>query len=66
MSYIRDTRSDEEVFRQLQREAEAQRDENAMAAEIRHHLTEKNGHPPLQVKTDAPLSLTGQWGGEKP
>lgn len=60
MTYTRDTRTDAEVFLHLQREANAKRDVDEMARDARRFLTEQNGYPPLKVKTDAPLTLTGQ------
>ena len=62
MLHLQDTRSDEEVFRVLQERA---RNVDTMAAEARAHLEARNGKPLTKVKTDAPLSLTGQWGGEQ-
>jgi len=41
--------------------------EDQIAAEIRDHLIRKNGgQAPIRVKTDAPLSVTGQWSNEPP
>lgn len=64
MSYenLNDKRTDEEVFRQLEKEA---RSVDLMAEQIRDCLEQKKGGKLSQVKTDAPLSLSGQWGGAR-
>lgn len=70
MSYhdMNDGRTDGEVFDQVKKayDAKFKQDETGMAATMREHLTQVKGSPLTQVKTDAPLSLTGQWGGAHP
>lgn len=62
--YVQDNRTDAEVFRQLQREAGIDPELDEMAALARKHLTARKGAPLTQIETDAPLTLTGQWGGD--
>lgn len=63
MTYVRDTRSDAELNRLHERDTWRAGSEEELALKIRQHL-QATGRPLTQVKTDAPLSLTGQWGGE--
>lgn len=71
MTVLIDKRTDAEVFEQLRHEAEVRNalnpkrlTEDELARAIRSHLLVSNGRFLTQVKTDAPLSLTGQWHGE--
>lgn len=55
-----DKRTDAETFDQI-RQKHVTKDEGRMAAEIRATLEARKGGLLTKVKTDAPLTLTGQW-----